>query len=155
MQAWRPSVASFHHPILPCLVRNSFTPRCPMSHAPHSDHSAHSMNVEMPQCIDECLSCHSICLSTVHHCLEMGGAHAAPDHVARLLDCAQTCQSSADFMLRHSALHSQACALCAQACRACEQSCRTLAQDDEMMAQCADTCRRCAESCDRMSKMAA
>lgn len=119
-------------------------------------HSAHTtMSAEMQQCIQECLTCHASCLATVRHCLELGGRHAAPEHVTLLLDCAQACQQSADFMLRHSSLHGAACLLCAEACRACEQSCRTVADGDQMMQECAEVCRRCAESCDRMARMAA
>ena len=121
---------------------------------PHTaTHSA--MSTEMQQCIQECLNCHSVCLATAHHCLAMGGRHAAPEHITLLHDCAQSCQTSADFMLRHSRLHGRACAFCAEVCRACEQSCRAMGGDDEMLKQCAEACRRCAESCDRMARMAA
>ena len=106
---------------------------------------------EMQQCIDECLGCHSICLQTIQHCLELGGRHAEREHITVLLDCAEICQTSANYMLRGSQLHGRTCAVCAQVCRACEVDCRRIAGDDELMQQCADACRRCAESCERMA----
>jgi hypothetical protein len=108
---------------------------------------------EMQRCIDECLNCYSTCLQTVQHCLELGGKHAEVSHIRVLNDCAEICQTSADFMLRGSALHGRVCAVCAEVCRECERECRRMG-DDETMRECADACRRCAESCERMAKAA-
>ncbi len=110
----------------------------------------HMSNQAMQQCIQECLDCHSICLQTAQHCLGLGGKHAESHHITMLLDCAEICQTSANFMLRGSHLHTQTCAVCAEVCRACEEECRRMG-DDDMMQKCAEACRRCAESCERMS----
>lgn len=119
------------------------------------DTSAHeAMSKDMAQCAQECLTCHSICLTTVQHCLEKGGKHATPGHIRTLMDCAEICRTSASFLLRGSRFHARTCAVCAEVCRACEESCRAIG-DDAMMQQCAEACRRCAESCQRMGKMAA
>ncbi len=104
------------------------------------------------KCIQECLSCHSICLQTVAYCLNMGGKHADARHIGLLLDCAQSCQTSADFMLRGSSLHGRACGFCAEVCEQCAQSCEQMGDDAQMKA-CADECRRCAESCRAMASM--
>ena len=40
---------------------------------------------EMQNCIQNCLDCHSICLATAMHCLDMGGKHAAREHITTLL----------------------------------------------------------------------
>ncbi len=111
-----------------------------------------NMGQDMAQCIQECLSCHSICLQTVAYCLSMGGKHADPGHIGLLLDCAQSCQTSADFMLRGSPLHARACGFCAEVCEQCAQSCEQMGDDAQMKA-CAAECRRCAESCRRMASM--
>lgn len=108
---------------------------------------------EMEQCIDECLSCYSVCLQTAQHCLELGGKHAEAAHIRTLNDCAEICQTSAAFMLRGSPLHGKVCGVCAQVCRECERDCRRMG-DDPVMQECADVCRRCAESCERMAKAA-
>ena len=105
---------------------------------------------QMQECIKECANCHQICLSTSRHCLEKGGRHAEADHVTLLLDCAQVCATSADFMLRGSTLHAETCRACAVVCERCAQDCEKMG-DDPMMRQCAETCRRCAKSCQQMA----
>ena len=98
---------------------------------------------EMKNCIAECTTCHDVCLSMVQHCLEKGGPHAQPAHVRMLLDCAQTCATSADFMTRGSPLHVHTCGVCAAVCDACAADCERMADDAEM--------KRCAESCRHMA----
>jgi hypothetical protein len=106
---------------------------------------------EMQNCINECLSCHAVCLETINHCLQMGGKHAEPKHIVLLQDCAQICLTSADFMLRGSNFHAQTCGVCAAICNACADECESIADGAEFMQRCADACRRCAESCRQMS----
>ena len=113
----------------------------------------HGISQDMQRCIDECLSCFSICEQTIQHCLELGGKHASPAHIRTMQDCADICRTSAAFMMRGSPFHTRTCGVCAEVCRKCEEECRSMG-DDEMMKQCADACRRCAESCARMAKAA-
>ena len=112
------------------------------------------MNNDMQRCIQECLTCHSACLATVPYCLQLGGQHAEQRHIGLLLDCAEICQTSANFMLRGSDLHTRICAICAEVCDRCAQDCERMGNDAQMQA-CADACRRCAASCRRMATMAA
>ncbi len=98
---------------------------------------------EMDECITGCLACHAICLQTVEHCLEKGGAHAAHGHIRLLLDCAELCEASAHVMIRQSPFQGRICALCAEACRACEEACRRMGDAADL--RCAESCRRCAE----------
>jgi hypothetical protein len=104
----------------------------------------------MRRCIQECQSCHSICLETVTHCLQQGGAHAEPEHIRLMLDCVEICQTSANFMLRGSDLHPLTCGTCAEVCERCAADCERLGED-ELMRRCAEACRRCADSCRRMA----
>lgn len=108
------------------------------------------LSAEMQRCIQECQSCHAICIATVTHCLEMGGKHAAPDHIRTLIDCAQICQTSADFMLRGSQYHTRTCGACAEVCEACAAECEQMGSE-QFMQQCAHACRRCADSCRQMA----
>ena len=108
-------------------------------------------NAAMRSCIDECQSCHEVCVETLTHCLSMGGDHVQADHLRSLIDCAQICATSADFMLRGSELHPRTCAVCAEVCARCAEACERMA-DDDMMRRCAEECRRCAESCRRMAR---
>jgi len=112
----------------------------------------HAMSAEMKQCIQNCTNCHNICVQTIAHCLQMGGKHIEAAHLKSLLDCADTCRISADFMLRGSALHPQVCGVCAEACARCAESCAQFGDDAQMKA-CAEECLRCAASCREMAKM--
>ena len=66
----------------------------------------HQMSPEMQSCIDECLRCHTTCLSTaMNHCLEEGGQHVEPKHFRLMIACAEICQTAANFMLIGTDLH--------------------------------------------------
>lgn len=52
--------------------------------------------------IQAALDCHTTCLETISHCLAKGGDHARPDHIKLLIDCAEICQTAANFMARES-----------------------------------------------------
>lgn len=117
--------------------------------------AAEHISAEMQACIELCSDCHDACLETVRHCLERGGEHAADQHITALLDCAQACDASRDFMLRGSDLHPAMCGVCADACERCADSCDAIGPDDDVMRSCAELCRRCAESCRSMAAMRA
>lgn len=109
-------------------------------------------NESMQACIDDCQSCHSICLATIQHCLQMGGKHAAADHLRLMMDCAEICQTSANFMLRGSNLHAETCRACAEVCDRCAEDCARVSDgQDQMMQRCVDACRRCSKSCHQMA----
>ena len=118
-----------------------------------SHHSAEHRSEAMNQCIDNCNTCHRICLETLNHCLHKGGEHADPHHVALLSACADICATSAATMLRGADVSPVVCGACAEVCRRCAESCERLASDPEM-ARCAAACRRCEESCSAMAAMA-
>lgn len=105
---------------------------------------------EMELCIDNCQQCHEVCLGMISYCLQKGGRHAEASHIRMLIDCAEICETSANFMIRGSDLHRLTCGACAEVCDRCAEDCERMA-DDETMRRCAETCRRCAESCNRMA----
>lgn len=107
---------------------------------------------EMKQCLENCQRCHTVCLSMLAtHCLEVGGKHVETHHFKLMLDCAQICATSADFLLRKSSLHAHICAACATICAACAKSCEEVGDMDE----CVAACHACAESCRKMGAQAA
>lgn len=108
------------------------------------------MPMDMQRCIQDCIECAQVCLQTIQQCLQKGGRHASAEHIRTLEDCAEICQTSANFMLRNSDLHMETCRACAAVCDRCAQSCDRIA-DDEMMRRCAEVCRRCAASCREMA----
>jgi hypothetical protein len=113
--------------------------------------TAERISTQMEECIENCSDCHDVCVETLAHCLQRGDEHAAPAHIRALLDCAQACDASRDFMLRGSDLHRAICAVCADACTRCAESCEAIGADDDVMRNCAEFCRRCAESCRAMA----
>lgn len=114
----------------------------------HAESPMHQLPSELRRCIEECQNCHSVCLSTASvHCLEVGGQHVSPKHFRLMLDCAEICETSANFMLRNSQHHAIVCRVCAEICEACAKSCQEIGDMDE----CVDACRRCAESCRMMA----
>lgn len=116
-----------------------------MAHGKHHGHSE-----QMLVCIQNCQDCHRACLQTLAYCLDLGGRHAEPAHLRLMIDCAEICQTSANFMIRASDLHGHTCAACAAVCARCAEDCERMS-DDLRMKACADTCRHCAESCNRMA----
>lgn len=113
-----------------------------------------AMTSAMTECIDNCLECAKTCLETARHCLEKGGEHAAAAHITALLDCAEICETSANFMSRGSDTHPKVCEACAEACDRCAEACEKF-PDDDVMRRCAEICRRCAASCRDMAGIAA
>lgn len=111
------------------------------------------MGEQMQSCISACNTCSAVCLETIQHCLKMGGKHAEQSHIRMLMDCAEICQTSANYMLRGSELHGLTCGVCAEICQRCADDCAQFG-DDQMMQRCADACRLCAQSCKEMAQHA-
>jgi hypothetical protein len=104
----------------------------------------------MEQCIENCTNCHRICLETAaRHFREERPPQLDEALVRLLLDCAEICRTSADFMIRGSELHPHICRACAAVCARCADECD---RDDEdpYLAACSEICRRCALSCAEM-----
>lgn len=114
------------------------------------DNHGCQLSEEMLRCIELCLDCHKACAQTLQYCLEQGGMHAERQHVRVMMDCSEICQTSANFMLRGSDLHTHTCSACAEVCQRCAEDCDRMA-DDLRMSACAEQCRRCADACRNMS----
>ena len=105
----------------------------------------------MEQCIENCTNCHRICLETAaRHFAGERTPKLEEAHVRLLLDCAEICRTSADFMIRGSDMHPHTCLACAAICERCGDECDRLGEDP-YMAACAEICRRCAASCAEMA----
>jgi hypothetical protein len=80
----------------------------------------HPMDQEMRRCVDDCLACHRVCLTTLsQHCLDVGGKHVEPRHTRLMLACAEICRTSAFFMELGTEFHKRTCAVCAEVCAEC------------------------------------
>lgn len=117
------------------------------SEKPSTSHQSHK-DSPMRDAIKACLDCHSMCLQTaMNYCLEKGGKHVGQEHFRLMLNCAELCQTSANFMLSDSPLHPRVCGVCAEACEACAKSCEKVGD----MRECVEECQRCAKSCRSMT----
>lgn len=105
--------------------------------------------MDITACIEACSACHRVCLAAVGECLKLGGEHADAAHLRLLVDCAEICETGANFMLRRSDHHAVICAACAEICERCAESCAAL--DSEAMRRCAEVCLTCAASCREMA----
>lgn len=101
-------------------------------------------------CIDSCLKSHASCIAAARYCTEVGGRHAAPNHLALLLDCAEICQATANSLMRRSPQHGTICNACAALCDACAKDCDSF-KGDALLQRCAAICRECAGHCRMMS----
>jgi hypothetical protein len=108
----------------------------------------HHTSPEMKACVEECLRCYSVCLSTaMNHCLEMGGEHVKKEHFTLMMACAEICRTSAHFMLLGTPHHKHTCRECAEICTQCADDCERLGD----MEECVTACRACADSCRAMA----
>lgn len=129
----------------------------------------------MQECIENCLRCHRVCMEAFNYSLWLGGRHNESVHLRLLLDCAEICQTSANFMLRGSDLHRETCGACAVVCENCAQDCERYTASgvgqgaplsrhsdisqvskentDDQLKYCAEICRQCAKSCHEMAAM--
>jgi hypothetical protein len=121
-----------------------------MTSRPQMAQAEQGLSEHMRRCIQLCSDCHNICALSLARCVAMGGAIAEEKHLRLIMDCAQICQTSADFMLRGSSFHGRVCGVCADVCESCADSCESFS-DDAQMRLCAELCRECATTCREMS----
>ena len=103
------------------------------------------LNREIVNGINVSRDCERICTETVVYCLQMGGKHAAADHIQLLIDCADICHLTGQFLLRSGTHHNRIANACAEVCDTCAESCEQFS--DQPMVECAKACRTCAEAC--------
>ncbi len=101
--------------------------------------------VEMQQCIQDCLACHDVCLQTAKNYQQVGGHH---QYILMLQDCAEMCLTTAHFMQHNSPLYGYLCQACAQVSNHCAGECDEIGDTD-----CANACRNCAWSCEQLAKL--
>ena len=90
--------------------------------------------------------CRETCQETIMHSLKEGGDYVKTDHIRILLDCAEICGFSVNFLLRDSDYAGNLIELCADICEQCAESCE-LFDGHEKMKECALVCQNCAKKC--------
>lgn len=104
--------------------------------------------VEIQQCIQDCLNCHAVCKQTAEACKQAGGEHGKSEHIYMLLDCAEMCLTAAHFMQHNSPLYGYICQAAAQVANHCAGECEQMGDND-----CANACRNAAWSCEQLTKL--
>ncbi len=118
-------------------------------------HAHYSDDADSRACLEACMTCQQSCLETASiHCLEIAGSRANARLVRLLLDCAEMCQTSANFLVRGSDLRGYTCGLCSHVCHECAEECATIS-GDARLEQCRSQCIHCVEQCLRLSKLTA
>lgn len=111
------------------------------------NHTAHTDNA-MQACIVACTHCYQVCLqAAMNHCLKTGGKHVEADHFRLMMNCAEVCQTSANFQLSSSKFSHRLCEVCAEICEACAADCKKIGDMDK----CVEACEKCAKSCRAMA----
>jgi hypothetical protein len=107
------------------------------------------MSKEMQDCVEACMTAHTMCEEAMSSCMHMGG-QTQMQIMRALMDCSEMTRMCADMMMRRSPMAQEMCAMCAKACDMCAEACMSMPDDQQMM-RCAEACRRCAEMCRTMA----
>ncbi|HEY5801042.1 MAG TPA: four-helix bundle copper-binding protein [Burkholderiaceae bacterium] len=100
-------------------------------------------------CMDMCTQCHQTCLhEALQFGLKAGGKHTETDHFRLMMNCAEICQTSANFQLSDSPYGAKLAALCAEICTACADSCEQLGDMPDVV----EACRQCAQCCTALAR---
>ena len=106
--------------------------------------------VEIQQCIQDCMNCYNVCLQTARACQQAGGEHARQEHIWMLHDCADICQAAAHFLEHSNPLYGYVTSAAAQVTNHCGEQCALMGDDD-----CANACKTASWSLQQVSKMVA
>jgi hypothetical protein len=103
----------------------------------YSDNSTQS-------CMELCSQCHQTLRHTaMQYYLWSGGKSLDPSLFRLMLDCAEMCQTVANFQLSDSMFCREVSTLNAKICEACAKGCEQAGDMDD----CVEACRQCAASC--------
>ena len=103
-----------------------------------------------PPALAECRRCQEACLDAVTHAVRRGDHYSDDVLIGALLDAADVCRISIDFIHRGSHVHARIGAVCAEICERAAEACDAL-PGDPVMAACAAACRRCAAACEALA----
>ncbi len=104
--------------------------------------------VEIQQCIQDCLNCHATCKRTAEACKRAGGEHGKDEHVYMLLDCAEICLTAAHFMQHDSPLYGYVCQAALQVANHTAEECERSGDTD-----CANVCHTCVDSLQQVVRL--
>jgi hypothetical protein len=106
--------------------------------------------IEIQQCIQDCLNCQQVCLQSADAGQQAGSDSAKMDHLQMLRDCAELCLTTAHFLQHGSPLAGYLCQAAEQVTTICSNECDQTGDSD-----CANACRNVSWSCNQLTKMVA
>jgi hypothetical protein len=108
------------------------------------------MNQQMRDCAKICEETFNVCTETRLQCLQTGGSHGNPDHIALLEICADICELSAKALRFAAPQQVYLAEVCARICGECAEQCQSL--EGDLMRTCEETCLRCEDACNELSE---
>lgn len=100
-------------------------------------------------CITSCEKCRAACIRAVTQSLELGGEYARREHIRLLLDCAEICQVSVNFLLRGSPSAGYFCSIGGRLCDRYVRNYKGLGGLDE----CVVACENAAVLCHKLGRV--
>lgn len=119
------------------------------SHDAGSRKGESRMEQMVQDCITSCEKCRAACIRAITHSLEVGAEHARQEHIRLLLDCADVCQVSANFLLRGSPSAGYFCSIGGRLCDRYVREYKGLCGLEE----CVAACETAAALCHRMGRV--
>jgi hypothetical protein len=108
-----------------------------------------SMAAELQHYADACRRCADMCIEATMHGVGLGADEA---QLRPLMDCADLCNTCANFLRRMSRMSWRVGDICGEICEQCAAICERY-PEDETMARCARACLDCADACQKMAKL--
>lgn len=101
-------------------------------------------------CMDVCTQCHQTLMhAAMQYSLISGGVHLEPRHFRLMINCAEICQTTANFHLSDSEFCRNLALMTAEICELCASSCKKIGDLEE----CVQACLQCAQGCREMNRM--
>lgn len=97
---------------------------------------------------DAARACHVAAMDALRVSLSSGWDPDARDRVTMLLDTADICRTTGDFLQRGSVHVPDVCRTCAIVCGECRDECERLGAEE--LSACAEACDRCVRACSRL-----
>jgi hypothetical protein len=105
-----------------------------------------SLSKETNELLATLAECRESCTIGLMHSLNEDGDFTAKDHIVWLLDCAEICNVTTNFLLRDSEYSGDIINICSYICEDCAESCESFFEDANMK-NCGEICRKCADKC--------
>lgn len=104
----------------------------------------------MQDCLENCENCYRLCVQTLVYATHQTEKPIHEALLRLLMDCADICRATANYLMRGSDLHGSLCRVCASICERCAEFCGE-SREDAQLRLCEQVCLRCSESCAQLA----